>query len=319
MSLSKNSIPDVIRANRRAFAVSIIVGATLALGVRSMFVDADGTMAMAEASTAPDHHAEAGHGDHGHDASMPMDDGDVAAPADEDGHGGHGAKPEEKPEEGAHGAHGAHGDDASKADTAKKGGPKGVLLDLGNANCPVMDGDVNGKTFTEWRGLRVGHCCPGCTKKFLADPETQLDKVSPKWRDAAKAVEAIDAAEGAKQEKLLAKAAKKWTVVRKPAVPGLLIDVGNTECPVMGGEPDGKTFSEWRGLRVNHCCGMCGKKFLANPEALLDEVAPNWRDAVAAVKSVNDAEGKDRKKALSALRKKWTVVREPAPAATDSK
>ena len=51
-----------------------------------------------------------------------------------------------------------------------------------------------------------------------------------------------------------------------------------------------------------------------HPEALLDEVAPKWRDAIAAIESVDDTEGEARNEALAALAKKWTVVREPSSA-----
>ncbi len=34
---------------------------------------------------------------------------------------------------------------------------KGLLLDLENANCPVLGNPVDGKTYSEWNGLLVGH------------------------------------------------------------------------------------------------------------------------------------------------------------------
>jgi hypothetical protein len=196
-----------------------------------------------------------------------------------------------------------------------------VLLDLGNKACPVMGGDSDGKTFTEWNGLRVGHCCPGCNKRFLKNPESLLDEVSPKWRAAAASAKAIDAATGEARKALLSKAAKTYTVVRQPvgtaptapkAAAGLLVELGNTSCPVMGGDVDGKTFTDWNGLRVGHCCPGCSKRFLAKPEALLDEVAPKWRAAAKAVQAVNSAKGAARKAALSKLAKTWNVVRQPA-------
>ena len=106
---------------------------------------------------------------------------------------------------------------APPADPADEKEPKGVLLQLGNAACPVMGGDVDGKTFTEWNGLRVGHCCPGCSKRFLANPEALLDEVAPKWRDAAKAVKAVKSAKGAARKAALTKLRKTWKVVREPA------------------------------------------------------------------------------------------------------
>ncbi len=303
MSPASTSIPDVIRANKRAFVISIIVGATLMLGVRSMFVDGDSDMDMSGAGASAEHGGDHAKGPGGHTPDMQMD--------------GPEAKPESKDTE-----HADHGDSTAENGTGKTGAPApgaptGVLLDLGNTLCPIMGGEVDGETFSEWKGLRVSHCCPACVAELLEAPdaEAKVEEVAPEWRAAADAAKAIDASTGAEQQTLLAEAAKKWTVVRKPTAPtaqGLLIDVGNSECPVMGGEPDGKTFSEWNGLRVNHCCPMCGKKFLANPEALLDEVAPKWRDAAAAVRAVNDAQGAERDTALKVLRETWTVVREPA-------
>lgn len=315
MTQPKLSLTRAVANHRGAFLTSLVIGAVLMLGVRSLFVGADGSPTMAEAATATDHHAEPGHEGHAHDAAP-------TAPEDE-GHGSHGKKKDGD----AHDGHGASdGADQEKSGEKKKHDGDAeeeakfvpVLLDLANSACPVMGGDVNGKTFTEWNGLRVGHCCPGCEKRFLKNPESLLDEVSPKWRDAADAAKAIDAVEGDERKALIKKAAKTWTVVRepvgkKPIEPaGLLIDLGNEACPVMGGDVNGKTFTEWNGLRVGHCCPGCSKRFLANPEALLDEVAPDWRDAAAALKAVNEAKGAAQKKALTKLAKKWKVVREPA-------
>lgn len=302
-----------VLSHRGAFLTSLAVGAVLMLGVRSLFVGADGSPAMAQAATTVHHHAEPGHDGHGHDP------GDVpSASPEDDGHGSHGNESDadsregDGPEQDAAGEPKTHG--GHEADHAKF---VPVLLDLGNAACPVMGGDVDGSTFTEWKGLRVGHCCPGCEKRFRKNPESLLDEVSPKWRNAASAAKAIDAAPSDARKALLEKAAKRWTVVRapvgaKPVAPaGLLVDVGNEACPVMGGDVDGKTFTEWNGLRVGHCCPGCSKRFLASPEALLDEVAPKWRDAAAAVKAVHDAEGTAKATALTKLGKKWKIVRKP--------
>lgn len=95
---------------------------------------------------------------------------------------------------------------------------------------------------------------------------------------------------------------------------GLLVDLANEKCPIMGGKPDGKTFSEWSGLRVGHCCGMCPGKFQADPAKALDKAGIDWKPAAAAVKKVADAKTpEDRSKALKAVASKWKVVREPAP------
>jgi rubredoxin len=313
MKHAKFPIGRIIGAHTGAFAVSIAVGAVLALGVRSMFAGGGGATPMADAGQPAEHHADAGHEGHGHDA----------APAATDD------KPSGEKNEGAHKGHGAQGaaEDAEKAGKAgeepAKSGRVGVLLELGNPLCPVMQGEVNGETFSEWNGLNVGHCCPDCNERFLENPESLLDEVSPKWREAVAAAKAIDAAEGKAREELLAKAEKSWKVVRQPVgkapektqtPAGLLIDLANAACPVMGGDVDGAAFTEWNGLRVGHCCPGCGERFLANPEALLDEVAPTWREAVKAVAGVHAAKAKDRTDALARLRTKWKVVREPAAA-----
>ncbi len=322
MSFSNSGLGRNIATHTGAFVSAIAIGAVLTLGIRSLFVDLDGSPSMAAAAPTGDHHAAPGHDGHAHDgaAATPADDGD--------GHGAHGKKHGDKADDG-HDGHGAdepkQDDQPKKADQKQRAdetdaAPKfvPVLLELGNATCPVMGGEPDGETYSEWSGLRVAHCCPGCKGRFQKNPESLLDEVSPKWREAVEAAKAIDSAEGEERAKLLKTTAKTWKVVREPvgrapaAPSGLLVDLGNATCPVMGGEPDGETWSEWNGLRVGHCCPGCTKRFLANPEALLDEAAPQWREAAAAVKTVNDAEGAAQKKALDALRKKWTVVREPA-------
>ena len=187
--------------------------------------------------------------------------------------------------------------------------PTGVLLELGNAECPVMGGRVDGKTHTDWNGLRVGHCCPGCEERFLKNPESLLDEVHPGWREAAEAARAIDQAAGAKQAELLAAAADTWKVLREPAEAfDLIVDVGNVDCPVMGGRVDGRTFTVWNHLRVGHCCPGCDKRFLEEPEELLDGVSDTWREAAAAIARVKESEGDARVEALAELKRKFKVV-----------
>ena len=240
-------------AHTRTFVLSAAIGAVVALGVRSMFEDAAGNSHEAHAApSAPEHHAAAGHEGHAHGDEQ-------SAPDEHEGHQKHRGETKKDGEE-------PPKKKADAGDSAPAPKPQGVLLALGNANCPVMGDEVDGETFSEWRGLRVGHCCPRCGKRFLENPESLLDEVSPGWRDALAAAQAIDAASGKERDALLTAAAKKWKVLRRPAAlvkkkqAGLLVDVGNANCPVMGGEVDGETFSEWKGLRVGHCCPGCGKQ-----------------------------------------------------------
>ena len=195
----------------------------------------------------------------------------------------------------------------------------GLLVELGNAKCPIMGGKPDGKTWSEWNGLRIGHCCPMCIAKLAADPEGVLQTAGIEWKDAAAAVKKVNEAKGPDREKALVELKKKWTVVREPAAvetpaaKGILIDVANAKCPVMGGDVDGKTYTEWNGLRIGHCCPGCSKKLLADPEKLLTAAKIEWKTAADAAKAVDAAKGADRAKALSELKKKWKVVREPAP------
>jgi len=133
-------------------------------------------------------------------AILNLDDGPHAA------HGGHAGvempadKPMEKPEPGP-----------AAADE-----PKGFLLDLGNEKCPIMGKKVNGRTWSEWNGLRIGHCCPPCVEDLLADPEKALDEAGIEWRDAAKMVAAVNAASGHARMTLIDGAKKKYGIVRMP-------------------------------------------------------------------------------------------------------
>ena len=294
----------------RRLLFSMVVGALLALGVRSMFLTTDGSGATAHAGTgSPADAARGSHDDHGHRGH----DHGGAGPSspDEHGHQGH----ERGGERGSGNKDGARGSGQSTSTTERAAG---VLLDLGNDRCPVMGGRVDGKTFSEWDGLRVGHCCPGCGKRFRANPEVLLDGVFPRWRDAHRSAQAVNAATGEAQERLIARAARSWRMLRRPTAkaadpaPGVLLDVGNAKCPVMRGNVDGKTFSEWNGLRVGHCCPGCGKRFGADPERLLDAVAPRWREAARAAKAIDAAEGDERTRLLASTEAKWRVVRRPS-------
>lgn len=305
MSHENRTLLRLLAGHIPTLLFSAAVGATITLGVRSMFVDVNGESHTAHAAPADtSHHAQPGHAGHAHDGMAAPDDDDKKKPEPKaDPHEGQGDK--EKPKAG-------DGKTGAKTEAGPATGP--LLIDLGNTKCPVMKGKTDGKTFSEWKGLRVGHCCPGCGKRFKKNPEALLSAVHPKWRDALKAVEKAAKTKGAAREKAVDRLAKKWKVVRRPAKPkGVLIDLGNAKCPVMGGDVDGKSFTEWNGLRIGHCCPGCDAELLAAPEKVLDKAGIKWRAAVKAVKAVDDAKSDtQRKVALSKLRKKWKVVREPA-------
>jgi YHS domain-containing protein len=276
------------RAGSSVRAMAVVTSATLALALGAVSV-------LSPTPAAADHCCG---------------DGGSAGGAEEGGHeGGHDGG-------GARAADDAapshdHGTAPGAADPA---GP-GLLVDLANAKCPVMGGKPDGRTWSEWKGLRVGHCCAMCVPKFAANPERYVKQTGADWKAALAAVEKVNAAKGADRERALAALKKKWTVVREGAAPapGLLVDLGNETCPVMGGKPDGTTWSEWNGLRVGHCCPGCTAKFQADPEQALNAKRIDWKSAAQAVAKVEEATGAARVKALEALRKKWKVLREPAP------
>lgn len=90
-------------------------------------------------------------------------------------------------------------------------GGEGPLIDLGNELCPINGGAVDGETYTEWNGLRVGFCCPGCDGKFLKDPRGALEAAGIGWKDAAKAVEALRSGSPEDRERVR----ERWKVVRE--------------------------------------------------------------------------------------------------------
>lgn len=182
----------------------------------------------------------------------------------------------------------------SSSAMAQEAAEAGLLIDLGNEKCPMMGGPVDGSTWSVWNGIRIGHCCGGCSAKLMAAPEKYLDKTGIDWRKARSAVEKVNAASGAEQEKLLAELERTWTVVRRPApapeaatTKRYVADLGNAKCPIMGGDVDGLTFTVWNGVKVGHCCPGCTSKLLDDPAKHLDAAGIEWKAAAQAVAEVN--------------------------------
>jgi hypothetical protein len=203
------------------------------------------------------------------------------------------------------------------ADTKVQAGEEtGLLIDLGNEKCPVMGREVDGTTYSEWRGLRIGHCCGCCTGTLLADPKTYLDKTGINWRQARKAVDKVNAASGSEQAKLLAKLGQTFTVIRAPApapdsdsatTKRYVADLGNAKCPIMGGEVDGETFSVWNGVRVGHCCGGCTSKFLNDPAKHLAKAGIEWQGTAKAVAELNATQSGAQQKKAKTLESRYTL------------
>jgi YHS domain-containing protein len=68
--------------------------------------------------------------------------------------------------------HGAHG--GSMEPTAKAPAESAV-----QTTCPVMGEEIDKDFFSVFRGVKVYFCCPGCDKKFLADPEKYIPNLPP--------------------------------------------------------------------------------------------------------------------------------------------
>ncbi len=99
--------------------------------------------------------------------------------------------------------------------------------------CPVMGGDINKEVFVDHEGQRIYFCCPGCIKKFKADPEEYLKKMEE---------QGIALAETPNPQ---------------------------TNCPVKEGKIDKEVFFDHEGKRVYFCCSGCIVKFLDDPEGYI--------------------------------------------------
>ena len=107
-----------------------------------------------------------------------------------------------------------------------------AIVDLENTACPISGEKVDGETFTDWNGVRVHFCCPGCDKKFKKSPAKYADKLG---------IELI-------------KDGKKT-----------LVDVRNPKCPVMGGKTKDSVHADFGSVRIHYCCPGCDKKARAEP------------------------------------------------------
>jgi hypothetical protein len=92
---------------------------------------------------------------------------------------------------------------------------------------------------------------------------------------------------------------------------GLLLDLGNETCPVMGNPVDHATYAEWSHLRVGFCCPGCDRMFFEDPEKALDRLGGDWRAALEAVEAYRSAGPAQRPYQLDKIRERWTVVRAP--------
>jgi len=117
-----------------------------------------------------------------------------------------------------------------------------------NAICPVMGNLVkpDGGSAT-YEGETIAFCCPGCVKKFNADPTRYMDLMR-------------------------LNAPKYWYVSKKPAVVPMrkakaALKSANGRCPVMGKlvVADGGTAT-YGDQTIAFCCPGCAPRFKKDPE-----------------------------------------------------
>ena len=53
--------------------------------------------------------------------------------------------------------------------------PAEVSMGMVNANCPIMGGAVDEGAAAEYKGNKVGFCCPGCINKWNEMSESDKD------------------------------------------------------------------------------------------------------------------------------------------------
>ena len=100
--------------------------------------------------------------------------------------------------------------------------------------CPVMGGKIDSTVYTDIQGQRVYHCCPMCSAKLKADPDTYF---------------------------------------KKAAEEGIVFENIQTTCPVSGEELDDKTHVvDYEGRRIYFCCNKCIKTFNEDPQKVLKKM-----------------------------------------------
>jgi|GEM_PF-1938531 len=80
-----------------------------------------------------------------------------------------------------HAQHGAKSDQPQPADQAEpidQSQPTGASpAALAQAECPIMGGEIDKEVYVDHDGKRVYFCCPPCIKKFMRDPDLNIEKL----------------------------------------------------------------------------------------------------------------------------------------------
>lgn len=92
------------------------------------------------------------------------------------------------------------------------------------------------------------------------------------------------------------------------AVAGVIIDLANPECPVMGNSAHETVYTDWKGLRVRFCCSGCDEDFLEDPGALLRDQGIEFEQALLDLQAYAEAEGPQQQEHLERLRQEYLTV-----------
>ncbi|MDX9856705.1 MAG: hypothetical protein RBT76_02835 [candidate division Zixibacteria bacterium] len=108
-------------------------------------------------------------------------------------------------------------------------------------HCPVMGGKIDSTAYTDIQGQRVYHCCPMCSEKLKADPDSYF---------------------------------------RKAAESGIVYENIQTTCPVSGTALEDKSITTYfEGRRLFFCSDTCRDDFLSDPTPRLKKMNESKADA----------------------------------------
>lgn len=99
--------------------------------------------------------------------------------------------------------------------------------------CPIKGGDIDKDVYTDYKGMRIYYCCPGCDKTFLKSPEKYLSEMKAEHVTPAKL---------------------------------------QTECPVSGDAIDKDIFAKTSAGNIYVCCKKCKTKVEASPEKYIEQL-----------------------------------------------
>ena len=236
-----------------AFGATLLIGASIAAAIRGGKLTRDLPEKKAEAEKAA--------------AGAKAEKGGAEKNA-EDPHAGHdmsGKKAEKSDEADPHAGH----------DMTGKGGAKNeppTVIDLKNEKCPVMGGTAQADIYTDYEGVRIHWCCPGCDSTFKKNPKKYLKKLG---------IDDLDAYKKKHGSKKTGEAAGGDDESRMSAPPDKapIIDLKNEKCPVMGGKAQADVYTDYQGVRIHWCCPGCDRTFMKDPKKYLKKLGIDDLDA----------------------------------------